>query len=172
MTTTETEKSIILDRTAILHKIERIAFEIWENNWNEKEIYLIGIKSRGSRLRDMLADKLNDISDLKIHTSTILLNKADPTNDDIDFKEEIKKLDKKVVILVDDVANTGRTLCYAIKPLLEYLPKKLQIAVLLDRRHKLFPISPDYVGLSLSTTLQEHISVVFGPGLKMEAHLE
>jgi pyrimidine operon attenuation protein/uracil phosphoribosyltransferase len=70
-------------------------------------------------------------------------------------------LDNKTILLVDDVANTGKTMYYALKPIMEFSPKKVQIAVLVDRQHKLFPVSSDFVGLSLSTTMQEHISVVF-----------
>ena len=71
----------------------------------------------------------------------------------------IEQVAGKVVIIVDDVANTGRTIYYAIKPLLDTLPKKVEVAVLVDRKHKSFPIQSDYVGLSLATTLKENIDV-------------
>lgn len=91
--------------------------------------------------------------------STISINKQNPINDAIKYSEDLEKLNDKVVILVDDVADSGRTLCYSIKPLLNHLPKKIQIAVLIDRMHKKFPIQADYVGTQLSTSLQEYVKV-------------
>ena len=81
-------------------------------------------------------------------------------------------LHSKVVILVDDVANTGRTIFYAFKPLMESLPGKIEVAVLVDRTHKMFPIKVDYVGLSLATTLKENISVKIVGVEEMEVHLD
>lgn len=152
------DKTVILNSDEIEHKLNRMAYEIAEDNYAEKEIYLIGIKSRGTWLAKKLSARIKKITELDIHIKTILLDKRNPLNEDIDFKQEVEALNGKVVILVDDVANSGRTMCYAIKPLLEYLPKKIQVAVLVDRMHKKFPIISDYVGLSLSTTLQEYIT--------------
>lgn len=72
--------------------------------------------------------------------------------------------------MVDDVANTGKTMYYALKPVMEFSPRKVQVAVLVDRQHKLFPVSSDFVGLSLNTTMQEHIRVELVKG-KAEAYL-
>ena len=89
----------------------------------------------------------------------IQLNPAKPASEDVNVDIELKSLKKKCVIIVDDVANTGRTIFYAIKPLLNIVPKKVEAAVLVDRKHKSFPILVDYVGLSLATTLKENIKV-------------
>jgi pyrimidine operon attenuation protein/uracil phosphoribosyltransferase len=78
----------------------------------------------------------------------------------------------KVIIVVDDVANSGRTLLYAMKPFLDFLPKKIQALVLVARSHNSFPVHPDYVGLSIATTLQEHIYVEVGKGKVLGAYMK
>lgn len=165
------QKTIILTQKDIARKLERIAYEIYEENYEEKELYLIGIKRRGSALARKIKSILERISDLELKLLTVNLNKANPVEEDIELNKEIKKMDGKVAIVIDDVANTGRTLCYAIKPMLEHLPKKIQVAVLVDRQHKLFPICADYVGITLSTTLQEHITFEM-EGKKQSVFLE
>lgn len=157
-------KTIILNNSEIKRKLERIAYEILENNDAEKELYLIGIRKRGTQLARRIANILSKISEFKIEVMRVELNKTDPTSDDIAFSKKLQEFDNKVVIIVDDVANTGRTMCYAIKPLLDHLPKKIEVAVLVDREHKTFPIAADYVGLQLSTSLQEHIEVILESG--------
>jgi pyrimidine operon attenuation protein/uracil phosphoribosyltransferase len=74
--------------------------------------------------------------------------------------------------LIDDVANSGKTLSFALKPFLEYQPKKIQTLVLVERSHKAFPVQPDYVGLSVATTIQEHIYVEVEGETVMGAYLE
>lgn len=152
----------ILGPEKIKAKLKRIAHEIVERNHNEKELYLLGIKQRGTVMAEILANHIKTIADIEVILNTIYLEKRNPLDEDIEFTENVKKLDKKVVILVDDVADTGRTLCYAVKPLLSYLPKKIQVAVLIDRMHKLFPIQADYVGVQLSTNLNDYVKVQFG----------
>jgi len=152
----------ILGADKIRSKIKRIAYEIVERNYDEKELYLLGIKKRGTIMADILAEHIKNISDIDISLNTIYIEKRNPLNEDIEFAKNVNQLNKKVVILVDDVADTGRTLCYAIKPLLSYLPKKIQVAVLIDRMHKLFPIQADYVGVQLSTNLSDYVKVQFG----------
>jgi len=106
-----------------------------------------------------LEKKLNSKSDIKISLCQIRLNPAKPTSEDISLDMEEKQLNKKVIIIVDDVANTGRTIFYAFKSFLAILPKKVEVAVLVDRKHKSFPVKPDYVGLALATTAKENIDV-------------
>lgn len=152
------DKTILLNKTEIEHKLNRMAYEIAEDNYDEMEVYLIGIKRRGTWIAKKLGARIKKITDLKVNILTVLLDKRNPLNEDIDFKQQVEALNGKIVILVDDVANSGRTMCFAIKPLLDYLPKKIRVAVLVDRMHKKFPIVSDYVGLSLSTTMQEYIT--------------
>ncbi len=159
-------ENIILDRSDIEKKIERIAYEIYEHNYSASELIFIGIREGGTELAKRIKKVVADISDLKSIGYRIDLNPENPTEGKIELDKRLKahELNDKVVIIVDDVANTGRTLCYAIQPLLEALPQKIQVAVLVDREHKLFPIKADYVGIRLSTTLLEHITVSLKKG--------
>lgn len=152
-------------------KVKRMAYQIAENNFNEKELILVGIKNRGSKLAELLAKELKNIQNVKVQISTVHIEKRNPLEDEIELKKAIQKPDDKVVILIDDVANTGRTLCYAIKPLLDFLPAKIQVAVLVDRKHKKFPIHADYIGLQLSTVMEDYVKVSLEPG-KEEVYLE
>ncbi len=152
----------IVSADKILQKIKRIAFEIAEDNYDEPEIVLAGIckATEGYIFAAMLYEELKKISRSTIRLTHIELDKNDPGNSAVELNLTEDEIDNKVIVVVDDVANTGRTLLYAIKPLLGFSPKKIRNAVLVERKHKLFPVSPDYVGLSLSTTIHEHIKVI------------
>lgn len=149
----------ILDHKAIQQKTKRLAIEIIEDNYGEEEIILAGINNNGMIFAQMLHDELVKVTDVKLKLTQLKINPADPLGHDIVFGMPIQEIKNKVVIVVDDVANTGRTIFYACKPLLETLPKKVEVAVLVDRQHKSFPVKVDYVGLSLATTLKENIDV-------------
>lgn len=149
-------KTIILDKERINQKLQRMAYEIWENNSNEKGITLIGIKGSGATVAQSLAKRLKEISPLKIDLLEVKLNKRNPLAGEIELDAD---LTGKSVVVIDDVANSGKTLLYALSPILKFEPKRVMIAVLVDRRHKSFPITPDIVGYSVSTTLKEHIDV-------------
>ncbi|WP_344978301.1 phosphoribosyltransferase family protein [Compostibacter hankyongensis] len=149
-------QTIILDEEKIRWKVRRMAYEIYERNSDKSEIILAGIPDRGTVLAGMLAAVLQEIAGFRIRTVALELDKDRP----LDVKVvPATDFDGTAVVVVDDVANSGRTLLYAMKPLLEKLPEKIQTAVLVDRMHKSFPVLVDYIGYSLSTTLQEHISV-------------
>lgn len=149
----------ILNQDQISQKVKRLSYEILENNFNESEIYLAGINNNGTGFAKMLMKELKKKSDTTFHLCQISINPAEPTSHPVEFDIAIEELNGKVIIIVDDVANTGRTLFYAIKPLLDALPKKVEMAVLVDRKHKSFPVTADYVGLSLATTVHENIDV-------------
>lgn len=153
-------RSQILDSAAIQHKIKRIAYQIWEDNHDQSEIVLIGIKRRGFAFAEAIRNYLQEISPLKVEIIHLLIEKRNPISEQIEL-QSTSDLTGKVIIICDDVANTGRTVFYAFEPILKFLPSKVRVAVLVDRRHKRYPVTPDYVGLSLSTTMQEHISVEF-----------
>ena len=150
------ERVLILDQQRIGRKLQRMAYQIWERNSHEKELILIGLEKGGMAVAGGLARALREISPLQVQVLPFRINKKHPLQD---LPRITENLDGKSVVLVDDVANSGRTLLYALKPLLEYLPAAIMIAVLVDRTHKLFPITPDIVGHTVSTTLQEHIEV-------------
>jgi len=135
-----------------------------ENNYKEKTIILAGINNNGTGFAQLLHDELVKISDTKIKLTRIRLNPAKPLSEEIQLELPVKEIKNRVVIIVDDVANSGRTLFYATKPLFDTLPKKIEIAVLVERHHKSFPMKVDYVGLSLATTLKEDIDVKIPQG--------
>ncbi len=151
----------ILDDRQIRQKIRRIAIEILERNFGEPEIILAGLNNNGVGFAQMLLDDLLPIAPkgVTISLTRIRLNPANPVEYPPVIEMAPDALRGKPVIIVDDVANTGRTIFYAVQPLLEVIPKKVEVAVLVDRKHKLFPIKADYVGLSLATTLLENIDV-------------
>ena len=149
-------KNYILDKSLAEKKLRRMALEIIENNAGEKEIILAGIKDRGSVVAECVGKLLSEMGSLSTEVISISFDKDVPkeiaVSKAIDFNN-------KVIIVVDDVANSGKALLYALKPFLEFQPKKIQTLVLVARSHNSFPVHPDYVGLSIATTLQEHIYV-------------
>jgi len=149
----------ILGAEKIKSIIKRLAIQIVENNYESKTIYLAGINNNGFAFAKLIVAQLKKISDIDFQLVNIRLNPAKPLDQEITLSLEGKQMKNKVVIIVDDVANTGRTIFYAFKPFMEFVPKKLEVAVLVDRKHKSFPICVDYVGLSLATTMKESIKV-------------
>lgn len=150
------KRILILDKQRIAFKLRRMAFEIWERNCDEKEIVVIGIAGSGKVVADNLVEILQEISPLKIKAITLTINKKSP----LDFAYEgTENLTGKAVVLVDDVANSGKTLMYSLNCLLAYNLKKVMVAVLVDRKHKSFPIAADIVGHTVATTIQDHIDV-------------
>lgn len=150
---------LILDQDQIKQKTKRLAIQILERNFGEKEIFLAGINNNGFNFAKSLGLVMKRNSDIELIYLNIKVDAADPTSKEVTLNINKKALDNKVVIIVDDVANTGRTLFYGFKPLLETKAKKVEILVLVDRKHKNYPIRPNYVGLSLATTMGEHIEV-------------
>ena len=152
-------KTLILTNKQIEQKINRIAYQIYENNYDEKEIIIAGIAPNGYLLSKRIADALQSISPIKTTLIEIVIDKEDPLSAEIKISLTDKELKNKVIVLVDDVLNSGKTLIFGAKPFLSSPVKRLTTAVLVDRGHNRYPIKADFVGLSLSTTLQEHITV-------------
>lgn len=150
------EKRYILQRDIIEKKLNRLALEIIENNIEETELVFAGIDEKGVLLARKLQKLVRKFAEIKIELLTIQLDKAKPADIALSVKGDFSN---KVIIIMDDVTNSGKTLLYAIKPFLEFHPKKIQTLVLVERSHTQFPISANYKGLSLATTLQEHIIV-------------
>jgi len=149
----------ILNQRQIAQKIKRLAIEILENNFDEPEIILAGINNNGMIFAELLLQELTPLSAIPITVTRIRLNPAEPLKTEIRLEMPPEQAHGKAIIIVDDVANTGRTIFYAIKPLLNILPSKVEVAVLVDRSHKAFPVKVDYYGLSLATTLKNNIDV-------------
>ena len=154
-----TTKSKILNIQEINQKLKRLAWQVYENNSAEKEIIVVGISERGLILAKQLADYIQEISNIKTKISHLELDKDNPYNKEVSLNLKEKEYSNKVVILVDDVLNSGKTLMYAAKHFLTTRLTSLSIMVLVDRNHNRYPIKADYIGLSLATTLQEYINV-------------
>jgi pyrimidine operon attenuation protein/uracil phosphoribosyltransferase len=150
---------LILDKKQIQQKINRMAYQILEDNLNEKEIVLAGIWDRGYKLALRLKGVLEDIAGLKIIMLRIDLEK-DNSRLVATTDQDVTKVKNKVIILVDDVLNSGKTLAYGFGVFLNTPHKKIRTLVLVDRSHKIFPIATDFVGLQMATVLKEHVDVV------------
>ncbi|NJN43211.1 MAG: phosphoribosyltransferase [Flammeovirgaceae bacterium] len=162
MSTEQIEKSKILDANQIAQKVRRIAFEIFENNFKEKTIILAGIDGQGYEFAKLLGAQMSEISKVNPVIIKVTLDKVSPQQSEVSIDCEENDLHKKVIILVDDVLNTGRTLAYGMKPFLNSEVKKIEVAVLVNRSHTTFPILPTYTGHAFTTTLNDHVEVVLG----------
>tara|TARA_R110002096_G_scaffold21043_7_gene68726 strand:- start:78611 stop:79120 length:510 start_codon:yes stop_codon:yes gene_type:complete len=150
----------VLNHQQVVDRINRIAWQIYENNSEDKELILAGISAGGELLAHKLTEVLRHISPLKISLHSIFLNKKDLLSDKITIKPEILEYKNKSIIVVDDVLNSGATLIYGVKHFLEFDVKEIKTVVLVDRNHKRFPVKADFKGLSLSTSMMEHVEVI------------
>jgi len=157
-----TEKSLILDARQVKQKIRRMAFEVYEHNFNEKGVVIAGIDGQGYVLAKLLTKEVEAISPLEVKLVKVTLDKLAPQQSDVTLDCDLKEVKKKCIILVDDVLNTGRTFAYGLKPFLDIEVKKIETAVLVNRRHTLFPIYPQYTGYELATTIKDHVEVNLG----------
>ncbi|MEP6595452.1 MAG: phosphoribosyltransferase family protein [Ginsengibacter sp.] len=149
-------KNYILTKEVAEKKLQRMAYEIVERNPGEDHIILAGITDSGLVIANKIKDLLQPIYKGQLYLIEVTLDKKNPSDT---YLSPLIDLNNKVIIVIDDVVNSGKTLLYALKPLLQYHPKKIQTLVLVERTHKTFPVTSDYVGLSVSTTFQEHIVV-------------
>ncbi|HET7180336.1 MAG TPA: phosphoribosyltransferase family protein [Chryseosolibacter sp.] len=156
------ERSLILDAVQVGQKIRRMAYEIYEHNFNEKSIVFAGIEGQGYTLAELLVREVESISPIKTLLVKVTLDKSAPQQTDVTLDCNVKDLQKKCIILVDDVLNTGRTFAYGLKPFLNIEVKKIETAVLVNRSHTLFPIYPQYTGYELATTIRDHVEVSLG----------
>lgn len=161
-------KTLILNAEQVRQKITRIACEIYENHSKEKKIIIVGISKRGFIHAKRIASELSSISNIAIELAELTMNKKD-VHQPVILSVDASALKNKPVVLVDDVLNSGAVLMFAAKNLLDTGLQHLSTAVLVDRRHRSYPIRADFVGLTLSTTLQEHISVEFDEKGKNDA---
>lgn len=147
----------ILSKETAAQKIQRLALEVAENlSGDNAPLIIVGIKEHGI----VIAEKINSLLIKYINAAPQIISMAFDKNQprEIKLSEEVD-FSGKNVLLIDDVCNSGKTLLYALKPMLCFYPKRIQTLVLIDRMHKLYPVKPDYVGLSLATTLQDFIHV-------------
>jgi pyrimidine operon attenuation protein/uracil phosphoribosyltransferase len=153
-------KNIILTNQEIEHKIKRIAYQIYETFVDEEEIVIAGIATNGFIFAKKIASILETISPLKVSLCEVQINKQNP---ELPIHTSLAKEQyaNKGLVLVDDVLNSGTTLIYAVRHFIDVPLKKFKTAVLVDRNHKKYPVKADFKGISLSTSLLEHVQVVF-----------
>ena len=159
---------MILNKESADKKLRRMALEVAERNYENDSLILIGIKENGIYIAYKIAAYLKDVFKGNIQVIDLWLDKKDPG--EIKLSENID-FNNKTIILFDDVANSGRTMLYALKPLLLQKPRQVETLALVERTHKKFPIAVDYVGLSISTTLQENIVVEVKDGEVLGARM-
>ena len=154
------DQTIILTKKQIAHKIKRIAYQVYETNVDEKEVIIAGIKNNGYTLAKKLKTAVENISPIQVTLCEVTINKKKPTDP---IKTSIQEQDykNKSLLLVDDVLHSGTTLIYGVKHFLEVPLKQFKTAVLVDRNHKKYPIKADFKGISLSTSLNENVAVIF-----------
>jgi pyrimidine operon attenuation protein / uracil phosphoribosyltransferase len=163
------DKKYILTKEVAAKKLRRLALEIIENNAEEKELILAGIRGSGTVVASCIQQNISALSSLKTKLLTLTLDKRNPT--DVELSEEID-FNNKTAVLIDDVANSGKTILYALKPFLSFHPRSIQVLVLVERTHTSFPVTADYVGLSVASTSQEHIYVEVSDAEVLGAYLQ
>ncbi len=151
----------ILSHVQIQHKIRRIAYQIYETNVSEKKIIIAGIVGGGLNFAKKLQAVLKDITTAEIVLCKVMMDKKDPIKSGVTMSIPESEYKNKSVVLVDDVLNSGTTLIYGVHHFLKTPLKQLKTAVLVNRNHKKYPVKADFKGISLSTSLQEHVKVEF-----------
>ena len=153
-------KNIILNHQEIEHKIKRIAYQIYETFVEEEVVVIAGIADNGFVFAKKIAAALSDIAPIKVLLCEVIIDKHNPKLP-IATSLEKEAYQNKGLVLVDDVLNSGTTLVYGVRHFLDVPLKKFKTAVLVDRNHKKYPVKADFKGISLSTSLYEHVHVVF-----------
>lgn len=151
----------ILSHLQIKHKIERIAYQIYEANVSEDEIIIAGIEGGGMNFAKKIVTTLKKITGAKITLCKVMMDKSNPLASGVSTSMDEKDFINKSVVIVDDVLNSGTTLIYGVHHFLKTPLKQLKTAVLVNRNHKKYPVKADYKGISLSTSLREHVNVLF-----------
>ena len=165
------DRKYVLTKEVAEQKLQRLALEIAENlDGESEEIIIIGIRISGKVVADKIGALLRNYLPVPIKIISVVLNKANPK--EIFFSEPNIDFTNKNIIVTDDVVNSGKTLLFALRPLLYFQPKRIQTLVLVERMHKLFPIKSDYIGLTVATTLHDHIMVETRDGEIMGAYIE
>ncbi|WP_103864314.1 phosphoribosyltransferase family protein [Aquimarina sp. I32.4] len=157
----QADHNIILNHEQIQHKVKRIAYQIYESNVNEKEVIIAGIAENGYVFAQRLASILENISDCQVTLCKVTMNKKSPHNT-IQTSITPEQYKNKSLVLADDVLNSGTALVYGVKHFLDVPLTRFKTAVLVNRNHKKYPVKADFKGISLSTSLHEHIVVQFG----------
>ncbi len=154
-------EQLILSHDQIQFKTKRIAYQIYEANVDEKQIIIAGIDGGGIKFAKKIIAVLRKITDAKITLCKVMMDKSNPLKSGVSTSLSEDDFKNKSIVLVDDVLNSGTTLIYGVHHFLKTPLKQLKTAVLVNRNHKKYPVKADYKGISLSTSLQEHVNVFF-----------
>ncbi|MCX6214640.1 phosphoribosyltransferase family protein [Spirosoma sp.] len=166
------QPTLILNAEQIQQKIKRIAFQIYENNFEEATLLLAGIAGEGYILAQALARELKTIAPFSVSLLQLNFDKTQVAQPTVTVDPPVTSYSDAVVIVVDDVLYTGRTLAFGLQPFLSQPVRKLQVAVMIDRNHPRYPVAADYKGYELSTTLTEHVDVVLSDEGRMGVYLK
>jgi pyrimidine operon attenuation protein/uracil phosphoribosyltransferase len=165
-------RTLVMNPKQVAQRLNRLAWQVYENCYREEEIIVAGIATNGFRLAKRIAKYLEEISQIKVILCEVQMTKDNPLDGKTTFNLSEKQIDGKTIVVVDDVSNSGRTLMYGVKLFLEFPVKSVQTLVLVDRDHNRFPVKTNYVGLSLATTMQEHITVEAGENEDVSVYLD
>jgi pyrimidine operon attenuation protein/uracil phosphoribosyltransferase len=163
------ERKYILSADKAKMKLRRMAYEVIERNSSEKQLILAGIKGNGYAIAQMLISILDDISSFKVDLLMVDIDKQNPLVCQLENQSDLKDM---VVVVIDDVVNSGKTLIYSLMPILKLEPKRIETLTLVERSYKTHPVHVDYVGISLATTLHDHIYVEVEDGKLVGAYLQ
>lgn len=164
------QKNYILNKEEAGQKLHRMALELAEDlNGDTAPVIIIGIRNNGTIIAEKVGFLLKSYVTNEIRIISVSMDKSRPGK--VTLSEQLN-FDDLHVVIADDVTNSGKVLLYALKPLLDFHPKTIQTLVLVERMHKLFPVKPDYVGLSVATTLQDHIQVEVVDGEVTGAYID
>lgn len=166
------QRDMVMTHDNVVRKLDRMARELLEVHFQESSLVLIGVAGQGVALCEALSSRLQALSNLEVLTGTLTMHKDLPLEHELLCDVDMTTWNDKIVILVDDVLNSGRTLIHAVRFVLEGHPREVHTAVLVDRKHRSFPIRADYCGLTLSTHHNEHIAVDLSDPDHTSVHLE
>ncbi|WP_375448599.1 phosphoribosyltransferase family protein [uncultured Fibrella sp.] len=162
----------ILSADQIRQKIRRIASQLYETNFDEAALVLAGVAGEGYELARRIADELRQIAPFSVTLVQIELDKTQKAQPNIQLPGGSGTYTDRVVVLIDDVLYSGRTLAFSLQPFLSVPVRKIQVAVLVNRNHPRFPIAADFIGLELATTLNEHVDVILSDSAREGVYLQ
>jgi len=167
-----TIRDLVMPHETIVRKLDRMAREMLEVHYEEAQIVLIGVDGQGLAVSAALARRLKELSSIDVIQGCLRMHKDAPLDHALECDVALDALEDRIVFLVDDVLNSGRTLIHGVQHLLQGRPREVHTAVLVDRKHRSFPIRADFCGLTLSTQLNEHIAVDLSDGENATVHVE